>query len=330
LSELILLQKRIWRAGLQRMLILATIPVALIFLTLYIYQNLGPPSLVELKSTGKLASILSLIFGGFSVSGYYLRMTWWMVSPIVIFSAISGLAYGFKNRTKGDVIIIVWFSFLFLFLSQYPVHRHRIFLPAIPALALLASRGFFVFKNNKIVYSMILLVILTGLGQAYDTISFSNPGYRETADFIKRDGGVGVIASNLGVSQYYYEEKPLSVYFLDNVKKKEDFTSLSDMGYSYLVLDWMYMYDRWSNEDLEFDRQTFRRELVENIHPAFVTEDNSLYDLTDLSRTHEQMVFVQNQLRADPLNYKIYVFRLHDVVTYLNNSQREISNDGVP
>lgn len=316
-------------------LLILAISSAFILTTISAYRYFGSLFLVEyaeLKSTGRLISILTIsTYLKTTDYGFYLVKMKDMVSIPALLLGLLGLFIGLKNREKGDVLCITWFLFLFTFFTAFPLHRYKIFVPAIPAFSLIAARSATIFKARWIEAILILLLLVGGLAQSWDTLIFKSPGYRESAEFIRMDNGKGVISANLGIYQYYADEDPLPVYFMAYIRNKDDFIYLYEEGYTHIVFDPVYLANAWplhkeyngvKRSKIYESRLALRDQILDNIEPAFVVESNFLKDPTVMGRDVGEPAF-KEVLKKDPKNFNIYVFRLSDIVNNLDKIELE-------
>jgi|GEM_PF-2811324 4-amino-4-deoxy-L-arabinose transferase-like glycosyltransferase len=206
-------------------------------------------------------------------------------SLITVVLFMLGFTKAIVKRTLGDKVILVWFLFLYIFLSLFPQHRMNLFVILLPAVVLFVARGLLLFKRKEILTLILALLIFFSLSNAWNTITMTSLGYKKTAEAIIKDNGKGVITTNHGQLRFYLRSLPLKTvgfdenelkdlgFKLDNVTLISILKKLRRMGYSHLVLDWR----GGVSKSMGWYRvRNFKRDVVTNVEPIAVVKNNNL------------------------------------------------------
>ena len=151
------------------------------------------------------------LLGFMAYSLFFYKLT----SILTLVFVFLGIAVCAKMRTKSDAIILVWATFFFVLvvweIIPTPGPRHAVDL--LPPLALLAARGFYIFRTERfnnllsntfkskvsinqkhLMLITLLLLLLCSLYSSIDTITFTNPSNKKLSEVLIKDN-VTVIAS---------------------------------------------------------------------------------------------------------------------------------------
>ncbi|MBU1135540.1 MAG: glycosyltransferase family 39 protein [Nanoarchaeota archaeon] len=297
--------KKIFKERFARFLIIFSVVCVFCFSVFNAYLFFAPSNLVEVQfgiNTGQAG--LSLDYGTF-----YLEQLVILGSPILLLAFLLGVFKGFESRKNGDIILLIWSLSILIFFSLYGFKRYRIFMMALPAIAILASRGLFMLKNinfkkigNKLFLVAVLLLAITSLYASYDTVASSSTAYRDAAEFVRLDGGQGVIVSQLGIFQYYSNEKPLPVVFFDNLNNSEiKLEKLYNEGYSHLILDY---------RALQYNELAHK--IVNSFEPAKKIDNTAT--LFDPAIANPGLIEDFEEMRKNEIYHYVYVYRLADLM----------------
>ena len=244
---------------------------------------------------------------------YYARGLWHLTSPITLILGVLGLFV--LNKKKEGHIVTVWFLFLFLFYSSYYIHQTRLFLPAVPALVLLAAKAITYFKSKIIQLILLILIVSSSLFLSIGTITKSSLGYENAANYVISKNPAGVIDSQFGLYMYYFDGKiPRERQVrLELVNSTEQLKRLNTEGYEYIILDWRGSDAALKNELLTcapekvFDNPYFE-------HDALV-EINRKYNIR--SKPDEGLENSEFLDYSDARNNYIYVYNITGVLKCL-------------
>lgn len=252
----------LYKATIKRALIICVPAILIILAISIVYWLLAPHNSnmawqVSIRTTQGLVDLITRT-GKEADFLYYTRGLWYLTSPITLILGLLGL-FVYNKKTKfgnGSNIVTVWFLFLFLFYSSYYNHQMRLFLPAVPALALLAAKAIVFLSRpkadklanprlatfkSKIIQSILLtLVVSSSLFLSIGTITKSSLGYENASDYVISKNAGGVIDSQYGLYMYYFDGKiPRERQVrLEFVNSTEQLKNLNTEGYDYIILDW--------------------------------------------------------------------------------------------
>ena len=303
-----------FKKSVERFSIIAGVSLFLITLTTIGYFVLAPSdnNIAEDKTTGKLLSIAKDFGEGINFE-FYPIFLWDFTSFITVILLVLGLIAAFINRKRKDLFLLSWFGFYFLFFTLYPDNQFKVFIPAIPAVALLASYGLNKFKTKILFSALLVLLVGISLFNAADTLKLSNFAYRDASEFVLNDNGVGVITSRNGIFNYYLKRMPLEpTYFLNTTKY--DLESLHTQGYTHLMFDW-----RAERMDREFVNEIFEKSKPSyEVYNGLLNNDPELLQYLKqypyMKNPDEKARWVEKVTVDDPRNQYIYVFRIEEVL----------------
>ena len=298
--------RKLFKERLIRFLLIFLVAAIIVISVFNAYMLLAPENLIGAQfgaSTGQVAG-LSTEYGTF-----YLEQLVILGSPLLLLFFFLGIYKGFESRKNGDIILLIWALSILIFFSLYGLKRYRVFMMALPAVSILASRGLMMlktvkFKNigNKLLVVFVILLAATSLYASFDIVTSTSTGYREAADFVRLDGGQGVIVSQLGIFQYYSDEKPMPVVFFDNLNNsKSELERLYNEGYSHLIFDY---------RALQYNE--LAHEIVNSVEPTKKIDNRAT--LFDPTIANPGLIEDFNEMRAYDIYYYIYVYRLSEVV----------------
>ncbi|MFH1444918.1 MAG: glycosyltransferase family 39 protein [Nanoarchaeota archaeon] len=297
--------KKLFKKRLLRFLIIVLISGAIMFSVYSAYSVLAPPGLFDIQfgvNTGNVTD------SGLANTTFYLEQLVILGSPILLLAFLLGLYSAFESRKDGDIILLIWALSILLFFSFYGFKRYRIFLIALPAVTILAARGLFLVKKKLGKYGKSLFTVLviflafTSMYAVYDTLTSSATSYREAAEFVRSDGGQGVIVPQLGIFQYYSDEKPLPPFLFDNLNNSNSkLLELYEEGYSHVIIDYRAL--RYNE---------LAHEIVNAAEPmAKFNNLDALYDPTIIGPIDYQEF---DDLRKQEIYQYVYVYRLADII----------------
>jgi len=274
---------------------------------------------------------------------YYTRGLWHLTSPITLILGVVGLFVYNKRKEKhkaeesksehsskrmsryaiqsstdfryGPSIVTVWFLFLFIFYSSYYNHQMRLFLPAVPALALLAAKTITLLKNKIIQLVLLTLVVSSSLYLSIGTITKSSLGYENASNYVILKNATGVIDSQFGLYMYYFDGKiPRERQVrLESVNSTEQLKRLNTEGYEYIILDWRGSDAALRNGLLKCAPETrFNNPYFE--HDALV-EINRKYNIR--SKPEEGLENSEFLDYNDAINNDIYIYNITGVLKCL-------------
>jgi hypothetical protein len=350
------IKKQDWKTTLYR-IILISIPSFLIIFSLVLAINLlsKHKEIAQYKTTARIYDIFFRMGEGADFY-YYLYGLFKLSSIFTMGLLLLGLIRALKERKEGDWIISMWFIFLYIFFSAFPQHRFKLFSVALPAVALLSARGLEWLKKNYIIVPLLVFVVVSSLFNAYNTITGSNLAYKKAAEIIIKDGGKGVVASDVGKIRFYVSDLPLETigfdksYDSENNVTLESLKRLQSKGYTHIVFDWRA--GRIAPE-LGWNRvKNFRDYAIREVRPLAVLKNNNLYinefyllnhnlvkrvksekiqefkyGFNTYKRRDEREWLYDDNLRRfagyyylskDPYRNKIYLFRLQDIIELMS------------
>jgi 4-amino-4-deoxy-L-arabinose transferase-like glycosyltransferase len=183
----------------------------------------------------------SSIFESLIMYVYFIIKT---VSPITLIFFAIGLYFVIRKLDSFILIwLIVWVAFLFFFGHN----RDRDLIPLLPALALIAARGFSIFESKKAASILsrihiepelaavisITLILLSSLFSDANYITFTSPYYKEASEFLLNDGVIGTLSNNPSLVAFY-TEKPAD-YVSDIVKN--ELSNFSSKEFSHVLIE---------------------------------------------------------------------------------------------
>lgn len=129
--------------------------------------------------------------GSFYISTLVLFMG--KIIPIIV---LIGVIQAFKNRNKEDIFCALWFIFVTIFFTYYPLQGYGYILTIVPAVGLISGRVLddFInrFKNQKYkyniitVFSLIIILISSYPVMSYPYETFSDPNDLDNPNILTR------------------------------------------------------------------------------------------------------------------------------------------------
>jgi len=335
--------KQDFKTTLTRSAIIITSAIAILIPFIMAIKMLAPPQLqavVAYKVTGRAYDVIFRLGQGADFFFYpYALLKLSSVLTVAFF--ILGTITSVAKRRVGDWIILTWFFFLYLYLSAFPQHRFKIFVIALPAVALLVTRGLdwvfsfthnslknlvydnntkkFKLKKEMVIAPILILLVLFSLSNAYNTITISSLGYKHAAEIIKQDGGKNIISTDAGKIRFYalpYKVKDLDVC--------NDISSLKEAyanGYTHIVLDWRG--GRISRSMGWNKTKDFRDKILYKSEPIAVLDNNNLH-ADELNVLYHNMV--KNMKPAETERYRNWLDKEY-VETHNITGDRSKYND---
>ncbi len=217
------------------LLILITAPpIAAIMLT---YQVMTPENAQYFTTaqTDNAGGFLDMLNPEKHNFRYYLKSIVDLTSPATVILLILGMLFFIKNQA----VLYSWFLFVFIFLSIFPHHRLKLFVPALPVICIFAAKAIFQFKKKWLVTAIAVLTIVFSLYISYDSITMQSTAYKEVSDFITASGADKIINSHQGMYMYYLDDGigRDNLYRLQFVNTIGQLTELYNEGYDYIILD---------------------------------------------------------------------------------------------
>lgn len=135
---------------------------------------------------------------------YYRVLTSFVTIPVLVLALVGALK-GIVRRNLADILLIIWFGYVFTYFSSVPVHYPRVILPVIVPLVILAARGavWSLIEVDQLLhsipripfvkiptcrtllrYAFVIAIVLSNLISAAGTINNTHSAYRTAADFI--------------------------------------------------------------------------------------------------------------------------------------------------
>jgi 4-amino-4-deoxy-L-arabinose transferase-like glycosyltransferase len=189
--------------------VLALFPIGLVALT---------PALVQvLSNSGGLLGYFSASTQ--RTSGvpwhYYLGLLWSAEGALLSVLLLLGVVVALIRREPHDVMPLIWFGCVAVFLQFYPLKGFNYLLPALPPLALLAGRALDLavrrlpgtLRSRRVVVLPVVATVLVAsqLGAARAVVANDrSAGMREAAEWLKAHGAerAGALALSHGSGQY--------------------------------------------------------------------------------------------------------------------------------
>ena len=82
-----------------------------------------------------------------NISNYYIRVLLIFLGYIFLIATIIGLVKSLKYRKDGDILCLLWFTFIMIFFTYYPLEAYNYLLPIIPSMCILSGRAIDSFIN---------------------------------------------------------------------------------------------------------------------------------------------------------------------------------------
>ncbi|MFH0956893.1 MAG: hypothetical protein V1813_03450, partial [Candidatus Aenigmatarchaeota archaeon] len=122
--------------------------------------------------------------------GYYVRTMLIWISPLILILFL----ISFKHfwRDDGKLLMISWFLVFFIFATfLITLKGARLLLPALPAITVLAGKGFMDIsgriKQRNVVAIVLCIIALTGIYGSLNTVATLHDCYRKTGEFINSE-----------------------------------------------------------------------------------------------------------------------------------------------
>ncbi len=162
-------------------------------------------------------------WGGKQPWSFFFQYAAQMFSPLVYALLLFGLFVVIRNF-KNNLLIVLWFSIFFVFLSWLPHKEDRFFLPLVPAASVIVSIAISKLKNSTVVFGAVLILSLLSTINLFEKSYISSHTeittcFLDASNFLKNTEQNAVIFTDSSAVVYYYTNRENHYYWPQDLGK---------------------------------------------------------------------------------------------------------------